>query len=69
MPDSWAAKRASAAFFLLTKAAPDEALAIRIRARRAFWKDKNGVYFCDIQNFSIKMYLLMIYLYKSKIKY
>lgn len=36
-PDSWAARRASAAFFLDTKAAPDEALAIRMRARRAFW--------------------------------
>lgn len=38
MPDSWAAQRASAAFFLLTNAAPDEAFAIRIRASRAFCK-------------------------------
>lgn len=36
-PDSWAARRASAAFFFDTKAAPDEALAMRIRASRAFW--------------------------------
>lgn len=38
MPDSWAAKRASAAFFLLTNAAPLDAFAIRMRANRAFWK-------------------------------
>lgn len=37
MPDSWAANRASAAFFLLTNAAPLEAFAIRIRASRAFY--------------------------------
>lgn len=36
MPDSCAARRASAAFFLLTNAAPEDAFAIRIRARRAF---------------------------------
>lgn len=36
-PDSWAASLASAAFFLETKAAPEDALAIRIRAKRAFW--------------------------------
>lgn len=37
MPDSWAARRASAAFFLLTNAAPLDAFAIRMRANRAFY--------------------------------
>lgn len=36
IPDSCAANRASAAFFLLTNAAPLDAFAIRIRAKRAF---------------------------------
>lgn len=36
MPDSCAAKRASAAFFLLTNAAPEDAFAMRMRANRAF---------------------------------
>lgn len=40
MPDSWAAQRASAAFFLLTNAAPEEAFAMRIRASRAFCEKK-----------------------------
>lgn len=40
IPDSWAASLASAAFFLLTKAAPDDAFAIRILASRAFCKMK-----------------------------
>lgn len=37
MPLSWAASRASAALFLLRNAAPEDAFAIRILARRAFW--------------------------------
>lgn len=37
MPDSWAASLASAAFFLLTNAAPLDAFAMRILAKRAFY--------------------------------
>jgi len=35
-PDSCAAIRASAAFFFDTNAAPEDAFAMRIRAKRAF---------------------------------
>jgi hypothetical protein len=43
IPLSCAANLASAALFLLRNAAPDEALAIRIRAKRAFYGNKNTI--------------------------
>lgn len=42
IPLSCAARRASAARFLLRKAAPDDAFATRILVKRAFWKFKGG---------------------------
>lgn len=43
LPACTAANRASAAFLLLTKAAPEVALVIRMRANRAFWSmEKRG---------------------------
>lgn len=41
-PLSWAAIRASAAFFFVTKAAPLEAFAMRMRASRAFCNERKA---------------------------